>query len=145
MNDLPEARAVFRAQRATPRLTHRPPADQADPRHPVLLLPVAREVAVRQSEPAGDPLGLARFTLAPGFNQADHVGVDLGEGVLQGGLPGLPPRPVPSPDVPRDDPDGRLDDRAIRGIGIEAHPASIAADTAASPSPLGTAMRTIRL
>src|SRR6185312_7599453 len=111
------------------RFTHRPPAYQADPGHPVLLLPVAHEMAVRQAQPAGDPLGLARFAITPGFNQADQVGLDPGERVLQGSLPGLPPRPVASPDIPRDYPDRRLRDRAIRGIGIEGHAASIAANT----------------
>src|SRR5689334_5412645 len=91
-------------------------------------------MAVRQAQPAGDPLGLARFTVTPGFNQADQVGLDLGERVLQGNLPGLPPRPVASPDIPRDHPDRRLRDRAIRGIGIEGHTASIAANTATSPT-----------
>src|SRR6266487_1328490 len=90
VNDLPVTRAVFRAQLAAPWLAHGPPADQADPRHPVLLLPVAREMVVLQSQPAGDPLGLARFTPAPGFDQADQVGLDPGEGVLQGGLTSLP-------------------------------------------------------
>src|SRR6266487_6336838 len=135
VNNLPITRAVLRAQLAAPWLAHGPPADQADPRHPVLLLPVAREVAVRQSEPARDLRGLARFTPAPGFNQADHVGFDFGEGVLQGGLPGFPPGPVASPDVPRDDPDRRLDHRPIRGIGIKAHVVSIAAHAVTSPSP----------
>ena len=117
---------VFRAQRATPRLTHRPPADQADARHPVLLLPVADEMAIRQPEPAGDPLGLARFAVAPCFDQADHVRPNLRQGVLQGDLPSLPRRPVAPPDIPRDHPDGRLNERAVWRIRVGGHAASIA-------------------
>lgn len=59
VHDLASAIVVFRAQCMMAGFAHRPSADQAEPRQPVFLNPVAHEVVVRQPESSGDPAGLA--------------------------------------------------------------------------------------
>ena len=59
------------------------------------------------SEPVTEQGSLLRAALGhPGLLQADHVGVELGQGGLDRPLARLP-RPEAPPQVPRDDPHGR--------------------------------------
>src|SRR5579863_1759495 len=63
--------------------------------------------------------------MAPGFDQDDQVGRCFVEGLFEGGLAIGPVCAVAAPDVPRDQADRRLDQRAVRGVRVEAHLAGV--------------------
>ena len=117
---------------APPRLAPPPRAGRA-----VLDRPLAPGLVIRQAQPSRDPARLSPVALAPGFNQADQVGGRLRERLFQRGLPCLAVRAIAPPHIPRDNADRRLHHRAIRGVRIKGHPASMQCQRARRMAALG--------
>ena len=96
-----------------------------------------------ESQPLGDASGLCDAILRPGLNQANKIWDDVRQGIFYPGLTLLAVCAMATPNVPGGDTNGRVDEWAVRGVGVKSHTRSLPPHLARnSPAPALRAYRT---